>query len=129
VAEEGIDLEPLGTRVTHLEEAGQTVIAVGRDGRVLGLVAFGDPLRSEARETVAALQQAGLTVALVTGDNERTARRLAHQVGIETVHAGVLPARKAEIVRQFQAEGRVAMVGDGINDAPALVCASLVAME
>jgi Cu+-exporting ATPase len=125
VAEEGIDLEPLAASITPLEEAGQTVIAVGRDGRVLGLVALGDPLRTEVRQTVTALQQAGLTVALVTGDNERTARRLAQQVGIEHVHAGVLPAQKAEIVRQLQAEGRVAMVGDGINDAPALMQADV----
>lgn len=125
VVEEGVDLEPLAASITPLEELGQTVIAIGRDGRSLGIVALGDPLRTAARQTVAELKQAGLTVALVTGDNERTARRLAHQVGIEHVHAGVLPARKAEIVRQLQAEGRVAMVGDGINDAPALMQADV----
>jgi P-type E1-E2 ATPase len=101
------------------------VIAVARGGACLGLLALGDSLCADAREAVAALRAAGVQPVLVTGDNERTARVIAGKLGIDRVHAGVLPGGKAEIVRQLQARGRVAMVGDGINDAPALMQADV----
>ncbi len=96
------------------------------EGSLAGLIALADTVRAEARKTVAKIQAAGLDVALLTGDNQRTAEAVARQVGISQVLAEVLPDRKAEEVRRLQAEGRVvAMVGDGINDAPALAEADL----
>ncbi len=121
---EGIDLA-LAARIHELEEAGRTVIAVAKNGRALGIIALGDQLRPDAATTVAALRQAGITPILLTGDNERAARRMARAAGIDEVHAGVLPDRKAEIIRQLQRAGKVAMVGDGINDAPALMQADV----
>src|SRR5262249_43596021 len=125
VADQGIDVAPLHARIEELEKAGRTVIVVARDGRALGLMALGDRLRPDAVEAVAALRRAGLKTILVTGDNERAAQMIGREVGIETVHAGVLPQDKANIVRRLQADSRVAMVGDGINDAPALMQADV----
>ncbi|MGQ0751236.1 MAG: heavy metal translocating P-type ATPase [Betaproteobacteria bacterium] len=121
----GLDLSTVAQRIERLEDAGRTVIAVGRSGRVLGIMALGDMLRPDAKEAVAALRKAGLRTVLLTGDNERAARRIATEVGIEEVHAGVLPDAKADIIRQLQKSGRVAMVGDGINDAPSLMQADV----
>ncbi|HEV8553205.1 MAG TPA: cation-translocating P-type ATPase [Casimicrobiaceae bacterium] len=117
----GIDLSRLAGRIGRLEEAGRTVIAVGRAGRALGVIALGDTLRPDAASAVAALRNAGLRTVLLTGDNERAARRIAKEVGIDEVHAGILPDGKAELIRSLQMSARVAMVGDGINDAPSLM--------
>jgi len=125
LADRGVDLARLGERIGALEDAGRTTIAVARDGQALGILALGDRLRAEARETIARLHAAGLRTVLLTGDNERAARRIAREAGIAEVHAGVLPDEKAEIVRRLQAGGRVAMVGDGINDAPSLMQADI----
>jgi P-type Cu+ transporter len=126
LTERGIDLAPLAGRVAALEEAGRTVIAVARNGRAVGAVALGDMLRANAVQGVSALRAAGIKPILVTGDNERAASRVAHELRIEEVHAGVLPPEKAEIIRRLQADrSRVAMVGDGINDAPALMQADV----
>jgi len=123
----GIDLAPLAQRIATLEEAGRTVIVVSQNEHLLGAIALGDELRADAVETIAAMRQAGLTPILVTGDNPRAANRVGREVGVDDVRAGILPGQKAEIVRQLQAEGRgrVAMVGDGINDAPALMQADV----
>jgi Cu+-exporting ATPase len=123
--ERGIRLEPLADRIAELEEGGRTVIVVGREGQTLGLVALGDRLKADAAQTVVALRRAGLRTILVTGDNERAARRIAREAGIDEIHAEVLPGRKAAIVRELQRQGKVAMVGDGINDAPALMQADV----
>ncbi len=120
-----IDLSPLWERIEVLETAGRTVIAVANDGRALGIVALGDTLRPDAISALATLRKAGLATVLVTGDNERAAQRVGREVGIDEVHAAVLPERKAAIVRELQASARVAMVGDGINDAPALMQADI----
>jgi Cu+-exporting ATPase len=125
LANRGIDLTRLHKSIETLEAAGRTVIAVAREQRALGIIAMGDSIRPDAAATVAALHQAGLKTALVTGDNERAARRVALDVGIDEVHAGVLPQEKARIVRDLQARDRIAMVGDGINDAPALMQADI----
>ena len=101
------------------------MIGIAWGGRVLGIIALGDTLRPDAVKAVAALRNAGLKAILVTGDNERAARWVAREVGIDEVHAGILPQDKAAIVRQLQANVRVAMVGDGINDAPALMQADV----
>ncbi|MGQ0655330.1 MAG: heavy metal translocating P-type ATPase, partial [Betaproteobacteria bacterium] len=121
----GLDLSHVAARVRQLEEAGRTVIALARNGRVAGVIALGDTLRPDAREAVAALRKAGLRTVLLTGDNERAARRIAREVGIDEAHAGVLPDAKADIIRKLQRGGRVAMVGDGINDAPSLMQADV----
>jgi heavy metal translocating P-type ATPase len=120
-----IDIAPRAARMAELEERGRTVIAVARGGRLLGALAFGDALRAEAAGAVAQLKREGLRVVLVTGDNARAAERVAGEAGIEELHAGVLPGEKAELIRRLQRAGRVAMVGDGINDAPALMQADV----
>jgi len=127
LADRGISLPArLVAEAERMESSGATVVEVAADGRVLGLVAVGDRVKATARGAVAALRALGLTPVLLTGDNERTARRVADEVGIERVLAGVLPGEKAaEIARLQQAGEVVAMVGDGVNDAPALAQADL----
>lgn len=125
LAEHGTDVSRVADTVAALEDRGRTVIAVARDGTLLGVLALGDALRAEATETVEQLQAQGVRVALLTGDNERAAQRIARQTGIDEIYARVLPARKAETIRGIQRNGRVAMVGDGINDAPALMQADV----
>jgi P-type E1-E2 ATPase len=125
LAGQNIDLASLRTAIEALEADGCTVIAVARDGIALGIVALGDALRSDAVPAVAALRKAGLKTILVTGDNVRAANHVAWEVGVDEVHADVLPQDKAKIVRELQSGSRVAMVGDGINDAPALMQADI----
>jgi Cu+-exporting ATPase len=114
-------LETLGA------QAGRTVVWSARAGRLLGAIALADELRPEAREVVAALRARGLRVALVTGDSRATAQAIARAAGIDEaeVRAEVLPADKVTIVAELQRAGAVAMVGDGVNDAPALVQADV----
>jgi Cu+-exporting ATPase len=96
------------------------------DGVIRGVLAIADPLKPEAPAMVAALRGRGLRVAMITGDSRRTAEAVAHQAGIEAFHAETLPDGKAAVVQAMQAEGRrVAFVGDGINDAPALAQAEV----
>jgi Cu+-exporting ATPase len=126
LSEQGIDMQRIAPRVEKLEATGRTVVVVAADGKPLGLIALGDALRPDAADAIAQMQQAGIVPVLVTGDNERAARHVAEQLGIQDVRAGVLPEGKAEIVREFQHSGtRVGMVGDGINDAPALMQADV----
>ncbi|HEV8439531.1 MAG TPA: cation-translocating P-type ATPase [Methylomirabilota bacterium] len=125
LGDRAVDLTSVRDRIAALEEMGRTVIVVARDGHLVGLLALGDALKADAVETVAGMRQAGLVPVLVTGDNERAAQRVAREAGIDQVHAGVLPDRKADIVRGLQRHGKVAMVGDGINDAPALMQADV----
>ncbi|MFT9386589.1 heavy metal translocating P-type ATPase [Acetobacter sp.] len=114
------------TLVHNWQDRGHTVIGVARAGSVLGYLALADQVRPEARDAVAALRHRGLNVVMLTGDNERSARMVAGQVGIGTVLAGVLPGGKAaEITRLKGPDTCVAMVGDGINDAPALASADV----
>jgi len=123
---EGIDLSVGRERVEAMEDRGQTVIAVATDGAPRGLIAIADTLREDAREAIQHLKDAGLAPVMITGDNERTARAVAREVGIDEVYAQVLPQDKAARVRELQRRGqRVAMVGDGINDAPALMQADV----
>ena len=123
---QGIETDSASAVRDRLEAEGKTVIFAAVEGSLAGLIALADTVRPEASETVAKIQASGLDVALLTGDNQRTAEAVARQVGISQVLAEVLPDRKAEEVRRLQAEGRVvAMVGDGINDAPALAEADL----
>lgn len=122
----GVDLAGLSDWITEQEATGHTVIAVAADQVLQGAIALGDQVRPDAAEAVAAMRRAGMEPVLVTGDNQRAARHVADQLGITEIHAGVRPDGKAEIVRELQANGtRVAMVGDGINDAPALMQADV----
>ncbi|AXN46799.1 putative copper-exporting P-type ATPase V [Mycobacterium marinum] len=118
--------EQLAVAAADLEERGRTAVYVGQDGQVVGVLAVADTVKDDAADVVRQLHAMGLQVALITGDNARTAAAIAAQVGIDRVLAEVLPADKVNEVRRLQDEGRiVAMVGDGVNDAPALVQADL----
>jgi Cu+-exporting ATPase len=125
VVDGGADLSALSDRLAQLEQAGRTVVAVSRDNEALGLIALGDEVRAEARVAIEQMKREGIVPVLVTGDNAHAAQRVADALGIEDVRASVLPDGKAEIVRELQARGPVAMVGDGINDAPALMQADV----
>nr|MBA3531735.1 cadmium-translocating P-type ATPase [Ardenticatenales bacterium] len=113
--------------LTLLEEQGKSVMIAERDGQTIGLIAVADEVRPEAAQAIATLRRLGIVrTVMLTGDNERTARAVAAQVGVDEVRAGLLPHEKVEAVRALQAEwGSVAMVGDGVNDAPALAAATV----
>jgi Cu+-exporting ATPase len=127
LADWGLDLgAALEQDRARLEADGRTVVAVAWNGRVRGLLAVGDRLKATSRQAVAELKALGLTPVLLTGDNEQTARAVGESVGIERVLANVRPDEKAAEVRRLQDEGEVvAVVGDGVNDAPALAQADL----
>jgi heavy metal translocating P-type ATPase len=124
--EQGADITPAGKWVEDHEKEGQTVIGISVNGSLAGTIALADTLKEDAAETVDRLRRMNITPVLITGDNERTARAIARECGIEEVHARVKPDEKAEHVRKLQEKGqRVAMVGDGINDAPGLTQADV----
>ncbi|WP_299820958.1 heavy metal translocating P-type ATPase [uncultured Jannaschia sp.] len=124
--EEGIDVGALTAEAERLKGEGRTVVHVAQAGRMLGLIAIADAPRPSAMAAVAKLRERGVEVAMLTGDNEGTARRIAGELGIDTVLADVLPGQKAEKVKELQAQGKkVGMVGDGVNDAPALTQADV----
>src|SRR6266511_4077949 len=123
---EGVDLGQLAERRERLAAAGHTVVVAAVDGRAAGLLAIADAPRETSAAAVEALHQAGAQVVMLTGDNRATAERIATQLGIDQVIAEVLPGDKATKVAELQGQGRkVAMVGDGVNDAPALAVADL----
>jgi Cu+-exporting ATPase len=122
----GVEFKGQEERLQAIEDEGKTAMLVAVDGHLAGIVACADTLKPFARETVAALRRMGLEVLMLTGDNPRTAAAIAGSVGIDRALAEVLPEGKAEEVARLQAEGHsVAMVGDGINDAPALARADV----
>jgi Cu+-exporting ATPase len=122
----GIDLGSLAAIADRLAGEGKTTMFAAIGNRAAGALAVADPLKASARDAVARLKALGLTVVMVTGDQARTAEAIARQVGIDTVVAGVLPAGKVDEVTRLQRAGHVvAMVGDGINDAPALAHADV----
>ena len=125
MANEGIDLGPLAAVRDELAATGRTAVLVAVDGRAAAVIALADAARETAAAAVAALHEAGIEVVMLTGDNEATAQRIAAQLGIDTVIAEVLPGDKSEKIAELQQRGRVAMVGDGVNDAPALAQADL----
>lgn len=113
------------SRAAVAAEAGQTPLLFVRDEHVLGLIAVADVIKSDSAEAIGELRHMGLRVVMLTGDNERTARAIGEQVGVDEVIAGVLPDGKEAAIRALQQHGRVVMVGDGINDAPALTRADI----
>lgn len=127
LSEIGLTLET--ALIARLEGEGKTVIAVAEGAQLLGYLALSDALRPDSVATVRSLQKSGIKVIMLTGDNQRTAAVVAAQVGVDAYMAGVLPAGKAEAVQKYRAEGSmvgmVGMVGDGINDAPALAAADV----
>jgi P-type Cu2+ transporter len=121
-----IELGALGEQAATLEGAGRTVIYAAVDGEAAGIIAIADAIRPTSKQMVAEMQRLGVQVAMLTGDNRATAERIAGELGIATVFAEVLPGQKADKVKELQGQGKlVAMVGDGINDAPALAQADV----
>jgi len=120
----GIDLAPIREAKIQREETGATVVILADQEKALGLIAIADPIKETSREGIALLKEQGIEVYMITGDNERTAKAIAAEAGVDQVLAQVLPEGKAEEVKKLQKAGHiVAMAGDGINDAPALATA------
>ncbi|CPV36305.1 heavy metal translocating P-type ATPase [Mycobacteroides abscessus] len=120
-----LDAGPLAAEVARMQEGGATAVLVQQDGQLLGAIAVRDELRPEAAQVIADLHRGGYQVAMLTGDNTATATALAAQVGIGTVHADLRPEDKARIIAELRQHSPTAMVGDGVNDAPALATADL----
>ena len=125
MAREGIDTSALAQAESDLAAKGRTALFAAIDGRVVALLGISDPLKPSSRAAVAALKAMGLQVAMITGDKASTAQVIADDIGIDHVIAGVLPSGKVEALAQLRAHGRLAFVGDGINDAPALAQADV----
>ncbi|MET0970746.1 MAG: heavy metal translocating P-type ATPase [Tardiphaga sp.] len=126
MSELNIDTSHLDAGAERDRQNGATAIFVAIDGAAAGVIAVADPINPSARQALAALRGDGLRILMLTGDNRTTAQAVAQQLGIDEVEAGVLPERKSEIVERLRRQGRcVAMVGDGINDAPALAAANV----
>lgn len=126
MVDEKLDIERLEHRIRELEEEGKTVMLVAFENRAIGAISVADTLKEHSGKAVSELKKMGIQVIMLTGDNARTAKAIAKQVGIERVLAEVLPRQKADLIRKLQSERKVVgMVGDGINDAPALAQADI----
>ncbi len=123
--DEGIDMEPVKQSLIKLQEEGKTVILVALDKELAGIIALLDTPKPSAKTAIQYLKKMGIQVVMITGDNERTAKTVARELGIDKVFANVMPSGKSDIVKLLQKEGKVAMIGDGINDAPALTVADV----
>lgn len=126
MAELGLDGGPLAAVANARRDEGETVMFVVLDGAIAGLVSVADPVKATTPDALKALHKLGFRIIMATGDNERTAKAVAERLGIDEIRADVLPEDKARIIRELQAKGRrVAMAGDGVNDAPALAQADV----
>jgi Cu+-exporting ATPase len=126
MSEAGIDTHTLDQSADELRREGATAIFVAVDGNAAGVIAIADPIKATTPPAISALQQAGIRVVMLTGDNATTAKAVAHRLGITEVEAEVLPEDKGKVVARLRGEGRVvAMAGDGVNDAPALAAADV----
>ena len=122
----GLDARPLGSEITKLQDEGKTAVLIGEKGSLWAIFGIRDTIRDNARDAIESLRLDGVRVVMLTGDNERTAKAIAQDVGIEEFHAHLKPEDKVAKVRFLEDQyGRVAMVGDGVNDAPALAEASV----
>jgi Cu+-exporting ATPase len=126
MSEQLISLENLEETSNQLAGEGKTPMYIAIDGKIAGIIAVADTVKENSKKAIKKLHQMGIQVAMLTGDNQKTAEAIAKQVGIDRILAEVLPQDKAKEVKKLQAEGnKVAMVGDGINDAPALAQADI----
>ena len=126
MSEKGIQTNEAETNLAQFEKEGKTAMLISVDNELRGVVAVADTVKDTAQQAIQKLHELGIEVAMLTGDNKRTAQAIAKQVGIDTIIAEVLPEEKASKVAEIQSEGKkVAMVGDGVNDAPALVKADI----
>lgn len=122
------DTEKIGTAeqiILKLENEGKTAVCVSYGDRIMGVLGIADKIREDSKEAISQLKKMGITPIMLTGDNERTANAVAKECGIDEVYAGLLPADKEKIISKYSKKGRCAMVGDGINDAPALARADI----
>ncbi len=124
-AERRLLTEPLRLAGERMAEEGKTPLYFAADGRMLGMIAVADVVKQDSAQAIGELRNMGIQVVMLTGDNRRTARAIGRQVGLDAVVADVLPGDKESVIRKLSASGRVAMVGDGINDAPALTRADV----
>ncbi len=121
-----VSVQALSEQGERLRQEGQTVMLVAADGKPAGFLAVADPIKGSTPEAIRLLHREGIRIVMVTGDNLTTAQAVAKKLGLDEVHAGILPEQKGELVKQLQAQGRVvAMAGDGVNDAPALAQADV----
>ena len=115
----------LQSAAEKLAESGKTPLFFGEDGKLIGIIAVADVIKPESPEAIRELKNMGIRVVMLTGDNQRTAKAIGEEAGVDHVIAGVLPDGKEKVIRELKAQGRVMMVGDGINDAPALTAADI----
>ncbi|TCS83512.1 Cu+-exporting ATPase [Tepidibacillus fermentans] len=126
ISELGLSIETIEEKMARFEEQGKTVVLAATETRILGLIAVADTVKHDSKEAIRKLKEMGIKVVMITGDNQRTARSIAEQVGVDEIRAEVLPEDKAKEVQKLKDQGYiVAMVGDGINDAPALATADV----
>ena len=120
-----VPVEAYSERMMELQDQGKTISLLALDRQPVGLIGLADTVKESSAPTIKALKKMGLDIVMLTGDNERTAKAIARTLGIDTIFANVRPSDKEEIVKKLQKGGKVAMVGDGINDAPALAAADV----
>ncbi len=125
ISEKADITDEMSERIDRLAGEGKTPLLFVKDGRLLGVIAVADVLKEDSPAAIARLREMGLRVVMLTGDNERTARAIGAQAGVDEVVAGVLPDGKESVIRELKKDGKVVMVGDGVNDAPALTSADI----